>query len=263
MSDDDLRDWFGQGGPASGSDPMASARRGAKPALPKRFYKAAGWAEGEGGYVLTLDGRPARTPARSPLALPTRPLAEAVAAEWEAQAETIDPSAMPLTRLANSAIDGVAPRREAVLDDLAAYAGTDLVVYRAASPESLVAAQAAAWDPVLDWAREELGARFILGEGVMHVAQDEDSVEAVRAALRATEGAFHLAALHAMTTLAGSVLIALATARGRLAPDEGWLAANVDEDFQARVWGYDAEAAARRAAREAEFLAAGRMHALA
>ena len=259
MSDETLRDWLG----ADGVDPLASARQGARPARPKRFYEAAGVQEGEGGYVLALDGRPARTPARSPLALPTRALAEAVAAEWEAQVGTIDPAAMPLTRLANSAIDGVAPRREAVLDDLAAYAGTDLVVYRAGSPDSLVAAQAAAWDPVLDWAREALGVRYILGEGVMHVAQDEDSLETVRAALRATEGPFRLAALHALTTLAGSVLIALGTARGRLTPEEGWLAANVDEDFQARVWGYDAEAAARRAAREAEFLAAGRMHALA
>lgn len=261
MSDDGLRDWLGPAG--SAPDPMAAARQGARPALPKRFYEAAGVAEGEGGYTLVLDGRPARTPARSPLALPTRPLAEAVAAEWQAQGQTIDPAAMPLTRLANSAIDGVAPRRDAVLDDLAAYAGTDLVAYRAGSPDSLVAAQAAAWDPVLDWAREALGVRLILGEGVMHVAQPETSVAAIRAALRETEGAFRLAALHAMTTLAGSVLIALATARGHLSPAEGWLAANVDEDFQARVWGYDAEAAARRADREAEFLAAARMHALA
>lgn len=261
MSDDTLRDWLGDGAPKP--DPLASARQGAKAALPRRFYERAGVAEEEGGFALVLDGRPARTPARAPLLLPTRGLAEALAQEWEAQRETIDPARMPLTRLANSAIDGVAARRDAVVDDLAAYAGTDLVVYRAGDPESLVAAQGAAWDPVLDWAHEALGARFILGEGVMHVAQPETSLAAVRGAVAATEGPFRLAALHTMTTLSGSILIALAAARGHLTPEAAWAAAHVDEDFQARVWGRDEEADRRRAAREAEFTAACRMHALA
>ncbi|KMO31882.1 ATPase, partial [Methylobacterium tarhaniae] len=189
-------------------------------------------------------------------------LAEALAQEWGAQGEFIDPARMPLTRLVNSAIDGVADRREAVVDDLAAYAGTDLVVYRAGDPARLVAAQAAAWDPVLDWAHESLGARFMLSEGVMHVAQPQESLAAIRRAVEAVESPTALAGLHSMTTLTGSVLIALAVLHGRLTPQEGWAAAHVDETFQAEVWGRDEEAQARLAGRRTEFEAAARVAAL-
>lgn len=261
MKDDVSKDWFGaaEGRP----DPMRSARAGADTALPKRFYREAGIAETADGFALVLDGRPARTPARNPLALPTHTLGEAVAAEWGAQGEAIVPASMPLTKLANSAIDGVASRREAVADDVARYAGSDLVAYRAGDPASLVAAQSAAWDPVLDWAHDALGARFVLSEGVMHVAQPETSLAAVRRRVDAEASPFRLAALHAMTALTGSVLIALATAEGRFAAEEAWAAALVDEDFQARVWGRDEDAEARRVARFAEFLAAARLHSLA
>ncbi|MET7247592.1 ATP12 family protein [Methylobacterium sp. EM32] len=260
MTNDVTRDWLGD--PEAQPDPVRAARQSAKPALPKRFYTEAGIAEAEDGYRLVLDGRPAHTPARRRLAVPQAALAAALAEEWGAQAEFIDPARMPLTRLVNSALDGVAERREAVIDDLSAYAGTDLVVYRAGDPARLVAAQAAAWDPVLDWAREALGARFILSEGVMHVTQPAESVAALRRAIEAVDTPTALAGLHSMTTLTGSLLIALAVLHGRLTPQEGWAAAHVDETFQAEVWGQDAEAGERLAKRRAEFEAAARVAAL-
>ncbi|MGE7416754.1 ATP12 family chaperone protein [Methylobacterium tarhaniae] len=260
MTNDVTRDWLGD--PEAQPDPVRAARQSGKPALPKRFYKEAGIAKAEDGYRLVLDGRPAHTPARRRLAVPQAALAEALAQEWGAQGEFIDPARMPLTRLVNSAIDGVANRREAVVDDLAAYAGTDLVVYRAGDPARLVVAQAAAWDPVLDWAHESLGARFMLSEGVMHVAQPQESLAAIRRAVEAVESPTALAGLHSMTTLTGSVLIALAVLHGRLTPQEGWAAAHVDETFQAEVWGRDEEAQARLAGRRTEFEAAARVAAL-
>ena len=261
MTNDDVtRDWLGD--PDGTADPVRAARQGAKPALPKRFYKEAGIVEAEDGFRLVLDGRPAHSPTRRRIAVRQRALAEALAAEWGAQEEVIDPTRMPLTRLVNSAIDGVADRREAVVDDLAAYAGTDLLAYRAGDPARLVAAQAAAWDPVLDWAHETLGARFVLSEGVMHVTQPEASLQAVRRSVEAVESPTALAGLHSMTTLTGSVLIALAVLHGRLTPQEGWAAAHVDETFQAEVWGRDAEAEARLDKRRSEFEAAARVAAL-
>ncbi|WP_019904690.1 ATP12 family protein [Methylobacterium sp. 77] len=256
MSNDDPADWLGASDAPPVHDPHRAVRAQTRPALPKRFYETAGLSKNDEGFRLTLDGRPANTPARNPLSLPTRALGEAVAAEWAAQVASIDPATMPLTRLANTAIDGVAPRREAVIDDLSAYAGTDLVAYRAADPERLVADQARAWDPLLDWARETLGARLILSEGVMHVTQPEPSVAALRSAIAAVDGPFRLAALHTMTTLTGSLLIALATLHGRLTPQEAWTAAHVDEAYQASVWGSDAEAEARHVLRKHEFEAA-------
>ncbi|GJD61649.1 ATP12 family chaperone protein [Methylobacterium frigidaeris] len=260
MTNDVTRDWLGD--PEATPDPVRAARQSAKPALPKRFYKEAGVAQAEDGYRLVLDGRPAHTPARRRLAVPQAALAEALAAEWGAQEEFIDPARMPLTRLVNSALDGVAERREAVVEDLSAYAGTDLVVYRAGDPARLVAAQGAAWDPVLAWAHDTLGARFILSEGVMHVTQPAESVAALRRAIEAVESPTALAGLHSMTTLTGSLLIALAVLHGRLTPQEGWAAAHVDETFQTEVWGRDAEAEDRLARRRVEFEAAARVASL-
>ena len=260
---DDARDWLGGAGDAPSPDPRRAAQANGKPALPKRFYGEAGVAEAEGGFRLALDGRLANTPARRPLTLPTRALAEAVAAEWGAQGDSIDPATMPLTRLANTALDGVADRRAEVEEDLGAYAGTDLVAYRAGEPDRLVAAQAEAWDPLLDWAHGALGVRLILSEGVMHVGQPDAAIAALRAAIGGAAGPFRLAALHTMTTLTGSLLIALAVLHGRLAPAQAWDAAHVDEAYQASVWGRDAEAEARTAYRRAEFEAAATMAALA
>ncbi|MBE7201850.1 MAG: ATPase [Parafilimonas terrae] len=259
---DKTTDWLGQPRDDETPDPVRAARGHAKPALPRRFYEQAGFTEDPHGFRLTLDGRPANTPARNPLRLPTRALAERIAAEWAAQDTQIDPARMPLTRLANTAIDGVAPRLDAVAADLCAYAGTDLVAYRAGDPERLVAAQAAAWDPILDWARETFGARVILSEGVMHVTQPADTVRALSAAVEAVTDPFQLAGLHTLTTLTGSLLIALAVLKGHLAPAEAWAAAHVDETYQAEVWGRDAEAEARLMVRRAEFDAAAEIVAL-
>ena len=249
--------------PDAPENPMRAAQTNMRPPLPKRFYKSAGIAARDGGFALELDGRPARTPAKNPLVLPTRALAELIAAEWDAQSETIDPGAMPATRLANSAIDGVTPKMREVRDEIASYAGADLLCYRAGEPEALVAAQAEAWDPVLDWARDEFGARFILSEGVRHVAQPETALRAIGAALDAGDGPFALAALHVMTTLTGSTLLALSVAKARLTAEEAWRAAHVDEDFQISRWGEDSEAAARRAVRWLEMAAAARVFAAA
>ncbi|MDF3062081.1 MAG: ATPase [Microvirga sp.] len=243
-------------------NPIKAAQAAMRPGLPKRFYRTAAVAEREGAFQLLLDGRPARTPGRNAVAAPTQALGEELAAEWNAQGAEVDPSTMPLTRIVNSAIDGVAPRREAVIADMAKYAGSDLVCYRAGEPERLAAEQGTAWDPILAWAREALGTQFFLGQGVVHVEQPAAALDAVRAHLEAVASPFRLAALHVMTTLTGSVLIALAHAAGRLDADGAWAAAHVDERYQESLWGEDEEAMLRRAAREAEFRAASRVYAL-
>jgi chaperone required for assembly of F1-ATPase len=225
----------------------------------KRFYESTTVGEVDGGFALLLDGRGARTPAKNRLVAPSRAIAEWIAAEWAEQGAVINPAAMPVTRLANSALDGVARKLPETRADIARYAGADLVCYRAAAPEALAALQAEAFDPVLAWAEEALGARFILGAGVMHVAQPEPALAAVRNAVDAFQSPFAVAALHGLTSLSGSVLLALAVARGALGAPDAWRAAHVDEDFQIRQWGDDAEAMARRAARWAEFEAAARV----
>ena len=225
----------------------------------KRFYQTAAVGEVEGGYALLLDGRGARTPAKNKLVAPTRAIAEAMAAEWAGQGPIVDPTSMPLTQLANSAIDGVANTLAETRADIVSYAGADLLCYRAEAPEALVAMQAEAFDPVLAWAEEALGARFILSAGVVHVAQPENTLAAVRVAVDAYQSPFAVAALHGLTSLSGSVLLALAVARGALSAEEAWRAAHVDEDFQIRQWGEDDEAMARGAARWREFEAAARV----
>lgn len=254
-------DWFPDAD-GVGADPMRAAQAAMRPPLPKRFFQQAAAEERDGAFALLLDGKPARTPARQPLAVPTRALAEALAAEWAGQGSVIDPRAMPLTCLVNSAIDGVSPQRDAVRGDLLRYARSDLVCYRAAEPERLVAVQSEAWDPILAWVREATGARFVLREGITPIEQPEAAVEAVRIRLAAIASPFRLAALHAMTTLTGSVLTALAHAEGRLNAEEAWAVAHVDETFQESIWGEDEEAMARRGARRAEFEAASRLFAL-
>ena len=234
-----------------------------EPASPiRRFYRAAAFEPAPDGFVLTLDGRPARTPGRAPLVLPKAALAEAVAREWHSQEGAIVPASMPITRLANSAIDGVAREVAAVRAEIARYAGSDLVVYRAGDPAGLVAAQSEAWDPVLAWADSRLGARFVRREGLMFVEQPPASLSRVRERLERISSPFALAALHVMTTLTGSALIALMVAAGALGPDEAWQAAHVDELFQESRWGADEEATARRTARERDFRAAATVLAL-
>jgi chaperone required for assembly of F1-ATPase len=254
---EDAPTWFAPEGDPP--DPRRSARIGAKPILPRRFYREASTAQTEAGFVLILDGRPARTPAKAPLALPTVGAAEAVAAEWGAQGAEINPANMPLTRLVNSGLDGVAQMRGEVVDEIARYAGSDLLCYRAGEPARLVAMQAQAWDPVLDWARDALGARFFLTEGVVFAEQPPASVAAVRRAVASFEDPIALAALSTITSLTGSALLALAVGMGRLSAVEAWAAAHVDEDFQMEVWGLDDEALERRARRWTEMEASARM----
>jgi chaperone required for assembly of F1-ATPase len=261
MADDLTKNWF-PGADAEPRNPMKSAQQAMRPAPAKRFYEQAGVEERDGAFVLTLDGRPARTPARNLVAAPTRGLGDALAEEWQAQETDIDPARMPLTRLVNSAIDGVAPDPRAVVEDLVKYVRSDLTCYRAGEPDRLVKDQAAAWDPILAWVYEDLGARFLLSEGVTFVTQPDAAVAAARARIEEGGSPFRLAALHVMTTLTGSALIALAHASGRLTADEAWAAAHVDEHFQERVWGSDEEAMERRARREADFLVASRVYAL-
>ncbi|HEY0290939.1 MAG TPA: ATP12 family protein [Hansschlegelia sp.] len=232
-----------------------------KPRFPKRFYKTAEVLEEGGVFLLTLDGRKARTPGRAPLACSSPALGEAVAQEWREQGEFIDPTTMPLTRLVNVAIDGVAAAREAVASEIVKYASSDLVCYRAEGPERLVGRQGEHWDPVLAFARDELGARFVLAEGVMFVEQPEGTLEAVRHAVP-KDDPFVLAALSTITTLTGSALLALTVHRGRLSAEQAWLAANVDEDWNVELWGEDAEATQRRAGRWREMEAAARLIAL-
>jgi chaperone required for assembly of F1-ATPase len=241
-------------------DPHKSAQRDLKRPLPKKFYKDVSVTPLGEGFGLALDGRPVRTPARAPLAVPNMILAEALAEEWRGQGERINPATMPKTRLVNTALDGVAREMDAVTAEIAKFAGSDFLCYRAAAPESLVEEQNAAWNPILDFFREKHSAPFVCAEGVMFVAQPEASVAAIRQAVAALadgkDGALKLAALHVMTTLTGSVLIALALAQGRLSFDEAWAAAHVDENYQLRLWGPDDEAQARREARMAEMRSA-------
>ncbi len=249
-----MRELFDEVAGQSPLDPHEAARQSARTPQRKRFYKEAGIAEAEGGFAITLDGKPIRTPSGRQVVIPSRALADAVAAEWAAQGETIDPVTMPLTRIANSVVEGVVDRVELVSDDLAKYFQSDLLFYRAGHPETLVAREAAHWDPVLFWAAEALGAHFILSEGIMHVKQPEEAVQAARAALPAD--AWSVAALHVVTTLTGSALLALALAHGVRDAGQVWAAAYVDEDWNADQWGVDEEAAARRATRLRDFEAA-------
>jgi chaperone required for assembly of F1-ATPase len=227
--------------------------------LPKRFYASVSVdAKGPADHRIRLDGRPVRTPAKAELAAPTPALAQAIADEWLAQGTHIDPLSMPLTKLANSAIDGVARRQAEVRADIAKYAGSDLLCYRADGPEGLQRRQSEAWDPILKWAEQDLGARLAVGAGLMPVAQTDAAKAAVARGLEEYDG-FALAALHVITTLLGSVVLALAHARGHLSTEEAWAAAHVDEDWQISKWGEDAEAKARRARRWADLQAASRM----
>ena len=254
--------WFDPSGEAdapdrvlSHPDPVERARAAQKRALPKRFWSEVSLGEADGGHRILLDGRPVKTPAKRDLLVPSRAVAEAVAAEWRAQETHLDPATMPLTRIANAVLDHVAAAAVDVADDAARYAGTDLVCYRADGPERLVARQAAAWDPLLDWIDETYGARLLVAEGVMHVAQDRDALDALRASLARLDP-WALAGLHVLTTLTGSFVIALALLEGRLDRAAAWETAHVDDLWNAEVWGRDDGAEARLAHRRIEFDAA-------
>lgn len=212
-----------------------------------------------GGHAVLLDGRPLHSPARRLLLLPVRAVAEAVAAEWDAQGDRVDPGTLPLTRLANTAADRVAQQGDALADDLAAYGGSDLLCYRAPHPQALAERQAAAWDGPLAWVRERHAAPLVCASGVMHVEQPPESLVRLRAAVGAVaagQGALGLVALSELVTLTGSLVLGLATAEGALDPAAAWAASRIDERWQAEQWGEDAEAAQAEAQREEAFLRA-------
>ncbi len=235
--------------------PMGAAQRLARPPLPRRFYDKAAVGPHDGGFAVLLDGRPVKTPAKKPLAVPDRAVAEALAAEWEAQREEIDPATMPLTRLVNAAIDRVALERAAVREDIVRHAGSDLICYRAEGPPSLIEAEERLWSPILAAAERKLGVRFVLAGGILHVGQEPRALAAVAEAV-APHDDLALAALHSMTTLTGSALIALAVARGELSAEDAWVAAHADEDWQMAKWGSDEMALEARANRWQDMQAA-------
>ncbi len=227
----------------------------------KRFYRIAEAAEAPGGWTVALDGKSVRTPAKAPLLIPGRALAAAAAEEWAAQEAEVRPAEMPLTRAAMTAIDRTALAYDAVAEAVAKYGGTDLLCYRAEAPAELRARQDEAWDPLLDWAEAEHGARLSVTAGLMHAPQPAEALARLDAATRRFD-AFGLTALSDLVALSGSLVIGLAVASGRLEPGEGWRASRVDETWQEEFWGEDDEATAAAARKARDFAAAARLLAL-
>jgi chaperone required for assembly of F1-ATPase len=229
----------------------------------KRFYKEVSVGEADGGLRILLDGRTVKTPAKNNLALPTRALAEAIAAEWRGQGDEVDPVSMPFLKLANTVIDGVDANRAEVITAILRFGENDLLCYRAHQPAELAALQAQGWDPVLAWARRRYGVEFVVVEGFTHADQPAATLDAFRAAL-GHQDSFSLAALHVVASMAGSVVLALALAEGELVPAQIFALSRIDENYQASKWGSDHEAEVRASnlAREldtaAEFIAAAR-----
>ncbi|WP_138935507.1 ATP12 family chaperone protein [Roseovarius arcticus] len=219
----------------------------------KRFWKEASVTEADTGYGIALDGRPVKTPAKAALVVPTRALAQSIAAEWNAVAERIDPRVMPMTRSANAAIDKVAHQHAEVADMLAAYGETDLLCHRAIAPQELVLRQSEEWDPLLDWADSFLNARLMQTPGVIPADQDSVALERLRARVHAQDN-FALTALHDLVSLSGSLIIGLAAQNGAYAPDMLWQTSRLDEAWQAELWGADDEAEQMAAIKRAAFL---------
>lgn len=227
----------------------------------KRFYKTVSVEPVGGGHAIRLDGRSVKTPLRAELVLPTLALAQGVAAEWEAQRDEIDPCAMPLTGLANAAIDRVAADAQGFASNLAGYAETDLLCYRADSPAELVGHQAEHWDPLIDWAQQRYDVGFEIVHGIMHRPQPAETVARLAAAVQAQD-AWRLAALQPLVAIAGSLVVALALAEGEIGVDDAFAAAQLDELWQVERWGEDELARQARENRRADFRAAARFLAL-
>ena len=222
----------------------------------KRFWKVAEVVE-DGGFGIALDGRPVKTPAKAGLKVPTRRLAEAIAGEWSAASETVDPRAMPLTGLANAAIDRVAPDCEAFAAGLAQYGEADLLCYRAEGPPALAERQESAWGPLLAWARRRYDVDFCVTASIIHQPQPAATIERLAHAVAALD-AFRLAGLAPLVTIGGSLVAALAVFEDAVTEDEAWDAVSLDEQWQLEKWGADAEAMAALEARRREFMAAAR-----
>ncbi len=227
----------------------------------KRFWKKAAAVRQSDGWAIRLDGKPLRTPARRPLLVPTQALANAIAAEWNDAGESIDPRSMPLTGLANAAIDRVAPDPEEFAAALAKYGESDLACYRADTPRALVDRQEKSWDELLGWARRRFDVDFCTTSGIVHVAQPEATVQRLSHAVASLDP-YRLAALSPLVTIGGSLVAALSVVEGRLTADQAWSAVTIDEQWQAEQWGADAEAEAALEARRSDFFAAARFLAL-
>lgn len=227
----------------------------------RRFWTTAKAVAVEGGFAVQLDARQVRSPLKAPMILPTLALAEAVAAEWQAQGDKVDPTSMPFTRTANSAIDTVAAQFDLIADRVADYGGSDLLCYRAEGPVDLVDLQARAWDPVLDWAAEALGARLRVTAGIVHVAQPPATLAALRALVRG-QTPFQLAAFHDLVAISGSLILALGVGHGRITAEDAWTLSRIDEDWQISLWGEDEEAAEMAHRKRAAVLHADRFYGL-
>lgn len=228
---------------------------------PKVFWKTVAVTEVEGGFAVTLDGRQVKTPNKQPLILPSRGVAQLVADEWAAQEGTVKPATMPATRMANSALEKVVPQHDEVAALLAEYGGSDLLCYRADGPAALAERQAAAWDPLLDWAEAAFGTRLAVTAGIMPVAQDPAAVARLAAEVQGM-GPFHLAAFYDLVSISGSLVIALAVVHGVRDPEAAWDISRIDNAWQAEMWGPDDEEIATAAFKRAAFLFAARFHAL-
>lgn len=225
-------------------------------AAAKRFYKQAGFGPVEGGHGIMLDGRVIKTPAKAPLIVPFLGLAEAVAAEWEAQGETIRPETMPLTQLASTALDRVASQRGEIVANLVNFAGTDLVCYRAHEPRELAERQALVWQPMLDWLLTRFGARLQVTSGILPIAQNREDIDKLAEFVTACDD-WRLAALSSITAAGGSLVLGLAMLEGRLSAEETFAASQLEETYQIELWGEEAEAAKRRALLMDDIRAAG------
>jgi chaperone required for assembly of F1-ATPase len=261
MSQDDLSSLFSVDDEERRNHPMRSAQAAMRKPLPKRFYEnAEAREEASGGFRLLLDGKPALTPKRQPLVLPSFHSASILVAEWNAQREIINPASMHATRVVNAAIDHVSMAMSEVREDAARYVTSDLVCYRASEPERLAQMQQEHWAPIIVFAEERLGVPLVFSDSLMHVPQDVRLLPAFAEALAAIHQPAALAAFHVMVTLSGSALIALAVAEGRISGHAGFDASEVDADFEATTWGHDEDAAARRAYRLDEFISAAGLY---
>lgn len=240
-------DIFGLGAdPEHAEDsPARKAQRASGKPLPKRFYDKVDIVEDD-GFLLHLDGRSVRTPARQIMKLSDRPVAEKLAEEWREQEEVINPKLMPLTRLVNSALDGVSQSMDEVRDEIVRFSGTDLLCYRADNPERLAELQTSQWGPVIAWAEQRYGCRFNVAVGVLHVAQPDETINCINEVVAGFDSPLRLAALHSMTSLMGSCLLALAVADAHLSADHAWKLAHLDEDWNIEQWGSDHDAEVRR-----------------
>ncbi len=243
----------------SDPDPVKRAQKQMKTPMVKRFYKDVSVGPHGNEYIILLDGRPLKTPAKKLFAFPTYAAATLVAAEYDAQLVEINPAKMQMTRLANTAVDGVATELDAVIADMQKFAGSDLLCYRSEGPERLVERQAASWDRYLQWTKVALGAKFNTTAGIIHIDQPPQAIDAIGAALRTFIHPLAVASLHQMTSLTGSVILALAVGMREVTATQAWTAAHVDEDWGLEMWGADDDAAARKAYRWLDMEAADRM----